>query len=127
MLPRCQNPGVYIGDFNAHSTEWGYSSEDEDGERLVNWSQINRTFLIYDAKQGGTFDSGGWGTTTSPDLCFATSDETGQPLVTTHIILNKFPKSQHRPVVLDIGITYPRIKKPELPRWNLREANLIKF
>lgn len=55
VLPRCQHSGFYIGDFNARITEWGYSSEGEDGELLVNWSQINRTFLMYDAKEGGTF------------------------------------------------------------------------
>jgi len=99
VLSRCQHPGVYIGDFNAHSTKWGYSSEDEGEERLVNWSQINRMFLISDAKQGGTFDSDRWGTTKYPDLCFITSDESGQPLENKCTILNKFPKSQHRPVV----------------------------
>jgi exonuclease III len=27
-LPNCQHPGIFIGDFNSHGTEWGYSVED---------------------------------------------------------------------------------------------------
>jgi len=37
VLPICQHPIVYIGDFNLHSTEWGYLSENKDGEALSNW------------------------------------------------------------------------------------------
>lgn len=75
VLPSCQHPGVYIGDFNSHSTEWGYTMEDKGAERLVKWSHLNHTHLLYDAKQGGTFKSGRWGTSTNPDLCFVISDK----------------------------------------------------
>lgn len=78
--------------------------EDENGQTLVNWSQLNHVHLLYDAKQGGTFESGRWGTSTTPDLCFVTCDETGQLLPAKRTILNQFPKSQHRPVIVDIGI-----------------------
>jgi len=27
VLPICQHPVIYIGDFNSHSTEWGYPTE----------------------------------------------------------------------------------------------------
>jgi len=42
-------PGIYIGDSNSHSLEWGYSSEDENGEKLVNWSLVGNKSLAYDA------------------------------------------------------------------------------
>uniref|UniRef100_A0A2S2NWX7 Endonuclease/exonuclease/phosphatase domain-containing protein n=1 Tax=Schizaphis graminum TaxID=13262 RepID=A0A2S2NWX7_SCHGA len=62
MLPTPQCPTVYVGDFNSHSTNWGYTTENEDEERLCNWATLNRLHLLYDAKQGGTFVSGRWGT-----------------------------------------------------------------
>lgn len=127
MLPPCQHPGIFIGDFNSHSTEWGYNEEDENGEKLVNWANLNHTYLIYDAKQGGTFNSGRWGTTTSPDLCFVTKNELDQPFQVRRTILNKFPKSQHCPIVVEVGINLPRFNKPELPRWNIRKANWDSF
>lgn len=30
VLPMCQPPSIYVGDFNSHSTEWGYIAENED-------------------------------------------------------------------------------------------------
>jgi|UniRef100_A0A2S2QZI9 hypothetical protein len=101
--------------------------EDEDGEMLVNWSHLNHTHLLNDAKQEGTFKSGRWGTYTNPDLCFVTSDKSNQPLQTKRTIQNLFPKSQHRPVIVDIGINLPKINKPEISRWNLRKANWDKY
>lgn len=41
--------------------------------------------------------------------------------------MSQFPKSQHQPVIVDTGINFPRINKPELSRWNLRKANLNKY
>lgn len=41
MLPPCQHPGIFTGEFNSHSTEWGYNEEDQNGEKLVNWTNIN--------------------------------------------------------------------------------------
>lgn len=122
VLPVQQYPTIYIGDFNSHSTEWGYPNENEDGGKLTSWAAVNRLHLVYDAKQGGTFESGRWGTTTSPDLCFVSIDKNDQPIRVSRAILQKFPKSQHKPVVIDTGISLPRINKPAIPGWNLRKA-----
>lgn len=35
VLPVQQYPTIYIGDFNSHSTEWGYPNENEDGGKLT--------------------------------------------------------------------------------------------
>jgi hypothetical protein len=88
-----QHPGKYIGDLNSHSLEWGYSSADKNGEKLVNWSLVGHKHLVYDAKQGGTFEAGRWGTITSPDLCFVTKYDFDLPLKVNHKVLSKFPKS----------------------------------
>lgn len=57
------------------------------GEKLTSWVAVNRLHLVYDAKQGGTFESGRWGTTTSPDLCFVSRDKNDQPLKVSRSIL----------------------------------------
>lgn len=45
VLPKDQHPGKFKRDFNSHSTEWGYSDEDDNGEKLSNWGFLN-FFLI---------------------------------------------------------------------------------
>jgi len=35
VLPLAEHPAVYIGDFNSHSTEWDYSSTDDNREPLT--------------------------------------------------------------------------------------------
>ncbi|KAL4088598.1 hypothetical protein QTP88_023687 [Uroleucon formosanum] len=123
VLPVSHHPSIFIGDFNSHSTDWGYSHTDENGEKLSNWESINHMYLKYDAKQGGTFMSGRWGTSTSPDLCFVSMGPTGRPLSVNRRIGKQFPKSQHKTVAIDVGINLPRVNNPELQRWNIRKAN----
>lgn len=127
VLPICQHPVIYIGDFNSHSTEWGYPTENGDGEALSNWAALNHLKLIYDAKQGSTFISGRWGSKTSPDLCFVSVDIDGLPLSVNREILGPFPRSQHLPVIVEVGISIPIIDKPFMPRWNLRKANWSEY
>lgn len=123
VLPTCEHPSVYIGDFNSHSTKWGYNCINDDGERLSTWESVNNAQLIYDAKQGGTFESGRWGTATSPDLCFVSKDNSDKPLRINRKLGRRFPKSQHRPAIVEVGVVLPRIKKPAMQRWNVRKAD----
>jgi hypothetical protein len=121
-LPVSQHLAIYIGDFNSHNTEWGYSVDNEEGVTFSNWAAINYLKLIYDAKQGGTFISGRWDTATSPDLCFVTEDSNSLPLSVNREINNLFPRSQHMPTTVNIGLIIPTLYKPFMPRWNLRKA-----
>lgn len=127
VLPLADHPAVYIGDFNSHNTEWGYNSTDDNGEKLSNLVQLNHLQLLYDAKQGGTFKSGRWGSITSPDLCFVTTDASKILLKVNRRILQEFPKSQHIPVQVDIGLNLPIVSKPKLNRWNVRKADWAKY
>ncbi|KAL4153873.1 hypothetical protein QTP88_001706 [Uroleucon formosanum] len=88
---------------------------------------IELTKLLYDAKQGGTFKSGRWGSITSPDLCFVTTDSSNMPLKANRRILQEFPRSQHLPVQVDIGLNLTRVSKPKLNRWNVRKADWAKY
>lgn len=127
VLLICQHPVIYIEDFNSHSTEWGYPTKNEDGEALSNWAALNHLQLIYDAKQGGMFISGRWGSKTSPDLCFVSVEIDGLPMSINREILDPFPRSQYLPVIVEVGISIPIIDKPFMPRWNLRKANWSEY
>ena len=51
---------VLIGDFNSHSTEWGYRSTNDDGTLLERWCDVNSLTLIHDPKLPKTFNSARW-------------------------------------------------------------------
>ena len=43
-------PHIIIGDINSHSTLWGYTTTDSDGEAVEQWADSNRLSLIHNAK-----------------------------------------------------------------------------
>lgn len=122
-----QHPAVYCGDFNSHSTEWGYQMNDHQGEQIMDWSSNNDLKLIFDPKEKGTFHSARWNQDYNPDLCFVSANEEGIPLMVTRSVLNTFPHSQHRPVLLEIGLKIPLLKTVQRPRWNFRKAKWSQY
>ena len=76
--------------------------------------------LLYNAKDAASFYSGRWNTGTNPDQAFASVGPNSR-LPDRHI-LEKFPRSQHRPSL----ITPPRFAMavPSMPvkQWNFRKA-----
>ncbi|XP_050515900.1 uncharacterized protein LOC126890764 [Diabrotica virgifera virgifera] len=106
---------------------WKYTTNDENGEALVEWSEEQNTYLVFDAKDRGTFKSAAWRKEYNPDLCFVSKDTNDRPLTTARSVLADFPHTQHRPVLITIGISIPIIRSYPLPRWNLRKANWKKF
>jgi hypothetical protein len=72
--------------------------------------------LLFDAKDKGTFRSGIWQKDFNPDLCFETRDELRRPLYANRKVLNDFSRSQHRPVMTNIGIQIPTTKSILKPR-----------
>ena len=51
---------VIIGDFNSHSTEWGYISTNEDGTLVERWCDANSLTIIHDPKLPKSFNSVQW-------------------------------------------------------------------
>lgn len=51
-------PCIYAGDFNCHSTTWGYTSSNPDGLALEDWASVSSVQLLYDPKQADSFHSG---------------------------------------------------------------------
>ena len=89
-------------------------------ECLAGWASINCLALLYNAKDAASFYSGRWNTGTNPDLAFASIGPNSR--LPDRCVLEKFPRSQHRPSL----ITPPRFAMavPSMPvkRWNFRKA-----
>ena len=114
------HPCLYAGDFNCRHADWGYDDNSPDGECLAGWASIHRLALLYNAKDAASFYSGRWNTGTNPDLAFASVGPNSR--LPDRCVLDKFPRSQHRPSL----ITPPRFAMavPSMPvkRWNFRKA-----
>lgn len=41
---------IIVGDFNSHSTTWGYAKNDSDGDAVEEWAKGENLALIHDAK-----------------------------------------------------------------------------
>ena len=68
-------------------------------------------------KQPDSFHSGRWNTTSNPDLAFA-----HMPDSSVHrIVLDRFPKSQHRPSLIDQDNTIEPVPTKPVKRWNFRK------
>ena len=120
-LPVFHHPCLYAGDFNCGHADWVYDDNSPDAECLAGWASINCLSLLYNAKDAASFYSGRWNTGTNPDLAFASvGPNSGLP---GRRVLDKFPRSQHRPSL----ITPPRFAMavPSMPvkRWNSARPN----
>ena len=123
----------HAGDFNCRNVDWGYDDNSPDGEYLAGWASINCLgilaakipdtnclALLFNAKDAASFYSGRWNTGTNPDLAFASVGPNSR--LPDRRVLETFPRSQHRPLL----ITPPRFAMavPSMPvkRWNFRKA-----
>ena len=120
-LPVFPHPSLYAGDFNCHHVDWGYNINNADGECLVAWASNNSLVLLHNPKDAASFHSGRWNTGSNPDLAFASVGPDSR--LPDKRVLEKFPRSQHRPSL----ITPPRFFLPvpgrPVKRWNFRKAN----
>ena len=126
LPPHLPHPAVYVGDFNSHHVDWGYSDCDSNGELLVNWAAEKDLHLLFDPKQKGTFCSARWQQDYNPDLCWV-STSCGRPHPASYVVLSSFPHSQHRPSLIHAGLTLPVIHSVQKKRWNFRKANWREF
>lgn len=115
---------VIIGDFNSHSTLWGYSETNADGHLVENWAENNSLQLIHDAKLPPSFNSGRWQRGYNPDLIFVSSHMREN---CTKGVLQPIPKSQHRPIILKIGAAVKPRETVFKRRFNFQKANWTLF
>ena len=50
-------PHIVMGDFNSHSTTWGYTTTDDNGEMVEQWADSCNLTLIHNAKLSKLFNS----------------------------------------------------------------------
>jgi len=123
ILPQVQHPTLIIGDFNSHHSAWGYDTNDENGNTLYDWVEQKDLALMIDLKDVGTFRSARWQKDYNPDLCFVTKNNHGLPVRTSRQVLSDFPRSQHRPIFIKVGIQIPITNSILKPRWNFLKAD----
>ena len=87
---------------------------------MAGWASINCLALLYNAKDAASFYSGCWNTGTNPDLAFASIGSNSRLM--DRRVLEKFPRSQHRSLL----ITPPRfamaMSSMPVKQWNFRKA-----
>jgi hypothetical protein len=76
---------IVLGDFNNHSTTWGYLENDQNGENVENWAEAGRLSLIHNTKLPTSFNSGRWKKSYNPDLIFV-SDKINAQTVKKYVI-----------------------------------------
>ena len=120
-LPDVPAPAIYAGDFNSHHIDWGYKTSNPDGVILNEWASATDATLLHDPKEPPTFTSGRWNTETNPDLAFAKFSP-NEPLPIRRV-LNRFPRSHHRPSLITTPSMIQHIDGKAVRRWNFRKAD----
>ena len=117
-------PTVIIGDFNSHNTIWGYDENNADGEFVEDWATTNDLTLLHDQKDSSSFMSARWRKGYNPDLVFVSSQHF---LCFEKTIADPIPRSQHRPVIVNIRPTVRAMESKSVPRFNFKKANWQQF
>jgi hypothetical protein len=110
-----------VSDFNSHNQQWEYDHNDIDGNLIHEWMTLNHP------KDKGTFRSARWNKDYIPDLSIVTRAAEDDITVYTRVIVDGFPRSQHRPVLLQYGARIPLTESIPKPRWNFTRANWETF
>lgn len=66
---------------------WKYNKSDENGEALVEWAEEQNTYLVFDAKDRGTFSSAAWRRDYNAEMCFVSKDVYDRPLTASRSVL----------------------------------------
>ena len=113
-------PHIVIGDFNCHSTLWGYTTTDSDGEAVEQLAYSNRLSLINNAKLPKSFNSAIWKNGYNPDLIFVSSN-------ISDMCLFWIQCTQHRPICVTVHPVIVPQPTPFRRRFNLRKAKWDDF
>lgn len=112
---------IVIGDFNSHSTQWGYADNNTDGEI---WAENNQLNLIHDAKQPESFNSGHWKAGYNPDIAFASHTIAG---LCKKLVLEPLPRTKHLPIGITVSAAITPATVPFRRRFNFGKANWTAF
>lgn len=112
-------PNIVIGDFNSHSSSWGYTETNDDGEAVEIWAQGEDMVLIHNNKLPPSFNSDRWKKGYNPDLIFV-SDSISQ--LCTKKMGDPIPNTQHRPIICQIEAAVRPNIVPFQRRYNFMKA-----
>lgn len=115
---------IVLGDFNSHSTVWGYPTTNRRGEEVEDWQIEKQLVLLNDPEDPPTFFSRRWISTSTPDLAFATDNLSSK---TSRKVQSQLAGSDHRPVKLEVNLQYKPQPAMTFPRWNYKRADWNKF
>ena len=122
---KCRRPlHLVIGDFNSHSTAWGYEQNDCNGDLVEAWAEASNFSLTHDAKLPKSFDSARWKRGYNPDVAFVS---TGIASMSQRGELDPIPRTHHRPITITIRSLVTATHCPFRRRFNLKKANWSKF
>ena len=117
-------PQIVIGDFNSHSTQWGYKEINKDGAAVEEWIDNNQRTLIHDPKLPSSFMSARWKRGYNPDLAMVSSNING---LCKKIVLDPVPHSQYRPIGIQVNAAIKPNIVPFRRRFNYKKAKWDKF
>ena len=109
-----------IGDFNSHSTTWGYTNTDNEGEAVEQWADSCDFTLIHDAKLPKSFNSARWKKGYNPDLIFASESIAN---MCKKSVMDPIPHTQHRPICVSVQPVVVPQPTPFRRRFNFRKAD----
>ena len=119
---------IVVGDFNSHSTLWGYTSTDNDGEAVGLWAESNNLSLIHNEKLPNSFNSAIWKKGYNPDLIFTSSNISN---MCEKSVLDPIPHTQHcticvsvNPVIVAQPTTFRGRFNPKKTVWEGFSADL---
>ena len=115
---------LIVGDFNSHSTSWGYSENNARGDEVEDWQTESNLILLNDIQDQDTFYSRRWLTTSTPDIAFATGNLAWK---TERKVEKQLAGSDHRPIKLEIDLHFKPKDVQTFPRWNYKKADWNKF
>lgn len=127
VLPNFEKPFFVGGDFNSHNPLWGYSDTNRDGLNVSAWIIREDLTLLFNSTDPGTFRSARWNRSYTPDLSLISKNTDGSAQTASRNILRGFPNSQHRPIVIDIGLKMPLVRADGKNRWNFYKADWINY
>ena len=90
-----------------------YKDLDTKGEELEDGQIYNTLHLLDRPDDPPTFFSRAWKTTTHPDLAFVTSNISRG---VERKVLEQLATSDHKPVLIEIQVSEPRVESKTLPR-----------
>ena len=119
-LGQRNKPHVLIEDFKSHSTLWGYTTINSDGESVEQWAYSNSLSLIHNAKLQKSLNCAIWKMGYNPDIIFVSSNISD---MCEKSVLDPIPHTYHHPICVTVNPVIVPQHTTSRTRYNLKKAN----